>query len=153
MKRTKNIVMYNGGFTLVELMAAIAIMAIILVPLTMVSLSGITTYYHEQEKIELMESGQFTLFKISKQIRMSNQQVASDVHYITVALSDGSYTYQLSGTSMVEIKDGTTNPIAENITEFDVSKSEDLLTIDLELTGPKYGERVNLKTSIYLRNQ
>jgi hypothetical protein len=54
---------------------------------------------------------------------------------------------------MVETIDDIGNPIAENISGFDVSKSGDLLTINLKLTGPKYGEIVNLKTSIYLRNQ
>ncbi len=150
--------MDNGGFTLVELVTAIAIMAIILVPLTMVSLSGMTTYYHEQEKIELMESGQFSLFKISKQIRLSNSTVSSPSNsVITMTINDVPYKYQYEGPSN-ELKEyvngsSTGNAIAENITEFDVSISGDLLTIDLELTGPKYGEIVNLQTSIYLRNQ
>ncbi|MBK5251158.1 MAG: prepilin-type N-terminal cleavage/methylation domain-containing protein [Peptostreptococcaceae bacterium] len=152
------------GFTLIELLVAIAIMAIVMVPMTMLSINGITSYYHEMEKIELMESARFSLFKITKQIRLSDQPVISDTETenaendsIIVMLNGKSYKYQLSDsnpTNLIEkIDGGAENAIAENISIFDLSADGDLLTIDIELTGPKYGEVVNLKTAIYLRNQ
>jgi len=157
-KNFKNTLNNNSGLTLIELVAAIAIFAIIIVPLTMMSLRGISTYYHEQEKIELMESGQFALFKISKQIRLSDGIASTDSSsYVSASISgtEYKYEYQSSTNELIEYigGSGTGNAIAENITGFSPSLSGDLLSIDLKLTGPKYGEIVNLKTSIYLRNQ
>ena len=157
-KNFKRQVKNDNGLTLIELVAAMAILAIILVPLTMMSLRGITSYYHEQEKIELMESGQFALFKISKQIRLSDGIASTDSSsYVSASISgtEYKYEYQSSTNELIEYigGSGTGNAIAENITGFSPSLSGDLLSIDLKLTGPKYGEIVNLKTSIYLRNQ
>ena len=146
------------GLTLIELVAAVAILAIIIVPLTMMSVRGITAYYHEQEKIELMESGQFALLKISKQIRLSDGAAESDGStYVSASIGGTEYKYEYESSTNELIEyiggSGTGNAIADNITVFNPSLSGDLLSIDLELIGPKYGEIVNLKTSIYLRNQ
>ena len=105
-----------------------------------------------------MESGQFALFKISKQIRLSDGIASTDSSsYVSASISgtEYKYEYQSSTNELIEYigGSGTGNAIAENITGFSPSLSGDLLSIDLKLTGPKYGEIVNLKTSIYLRNQ
>jgi len=151
-KQLKN----TKGLTLIELVAAIAIFAIIIVPLTMMTVRGISAYYHEQEKIELMESGQFALFKISKQIRLSDGAADAGSDYVTASIGGTEYKYQRDSSTeeLKEFIDGSEgNAIADNITDFSTFLLDDLLTIDLKLTGPKYGEIVNLKTSIYLRNQ
>jgi len=156
-KNFKNPLKNKSGLTLIELVAAIAIFAIIIVPLTMISIRGINTYYQEQEKIELMESGQFALFKISKQIRLSDEAATSETDFVSANINGTEYKYKYDNTTneLVEYIGGssTGNSIAENITDFNPSISGDLLSIDLELTGPKYGKTVNLKTSINLRNQ
>ncbi|PLX31829.1 MAG: hypothetical protein C0604_06355, partial [Clostridiales bacterium] len=99
-------------------------------------------------------------FKISKQIRLSDGLASSDNSTFVSASIGGTeykYEYESSTNELIEYigVSGTGNAVAENITGFSpsLSVSGDLLSIDLELTGPKYGEIVNLKTSIYLRNQ
>ncbi len=158
-KNINNPLKNTKGLTLIELVAAVAILAIIIVPLTMMTVRGISAYYHEQEKIELMESGQFALFKISKQIRLSDGVASTDSNYVSASIGGTEYKYEYTSSTNELIEyigvSGTGNAIAENITGFSpsLSLSGALLSIDLELTGPKYGEIVNLKTSIYLRNQ
>ncbi|HKL10937.1 MAG TPA: prepilin-type N-terminal cleavage/methylation domain-containing protein [Clostridia bacterium] len=157
-KNIKNILKDTKGLTLIELVAAIAILAIIITPLTMMTVHGISAYYHEQEKIELMETGQFALFKISKQIRLSNSNVSNPSDYEILINETAPYKYKFDDSSKMlkeYINDlpADGNPIAENIKTFKAVISEKLLTIDLQLEGPKYGETVDLKTSIYLRNQ
>jgi len=150
----KDILSNRKGFTIVELVVAIAIVAAIMAPAAKMSIQGITSFYREQEKIELMESGQLALSRISKQIRISDQELEVDIENesIRVISSVGDFTYSLN--SNKQLLEGS-NAIAENVALFDVdlSDSGNLLKIDLKLLGPKYGQTIDLKTSLYLRNQ
>ena len=150
----KDILSNRKGFTIVELVVAIAIVAAIMAPAAKMSIQGITSFYREQEKIELMESGQLALSRISKQIRISDQELEVDIENesLRVISSVGDFTYSLN--SNKQLLEGS-NAIAENVALFDVdlSDSGNLLKIDLKLLGPKYGQTIDLKTSLYLRNQ
>ena len=150
----KDILSNRKGFTIVELVVAIAIVAAIMAPAAKMSIQGITSFYREQEKIELMESGQLALSRISKQIRISDQELEVDIENesIRVISSVGDFTYSLN--SNKQLLEGS-NAIAENVALFDVDLSDSgkLLEIDLKLLGPKYGQTIDLKTSLYLRNQ
>lgn len=140
----------NKGFTLIELIAALGVLSIILTPLVMMSVRGITAYYHEQEKIDLMGSGQIALERISNTIRRRVAPVSQN----TASLEVGEdIAYVLSGTDLMETDGGTPNEIANNVSAFDFTVDGSLLTIELELTGPKYGETIRLSTAIHLRNQ
>jgi prepilin-type N-terminal cleavage/methylation domain-containing protein len=163
MIKIKNRLGASGGFTLIELLVVIAITAIITVPISRAAVMGITNYYHQLERIELLESGQLVFVKVTKQIRLSSEAVVvnTDDDWIEIDLSGDIYKYELTDDSSRELKEYINdepdegNTIAENISVFDVdiSVSGDLLTIDLKLTGPKYGEEVDLTTSLFLRNQ
>ena len=139
------------GLTLIELLAAVAILGILLTPLVMTTVQGMTLYYREQEKIELMNSGQIALDRISNAIRRSGKPVAVAG---PASLSIGeSLTYEQNGRSLRETIDGTPNEIACHIDTLVFSLREDLLTVDLTLKGPKYNERVHLSTALHLKNQ
>src|SRR6056297_989683 len=104
-KNINNPLKNTKGLTLIELVAAVAILAIIIVPLTMMTVRGITSYYHEQEKIELMQSGQFALFKISKQIRLSDGVALTDSSsYVSARIGavDYKYEYESSTNELIE---------------------------------------------------
>lgn len=140
----------EGGFTLIELIAAIGILSIVLTPLVMMSVRGIDTYYHEQEKIELMSSGQIALERISNTIRRNAYAVEIEGSALKVG-SD--IAYELVGGSIIETREETGNEIANHVELLSFEVNGNLLQVDMKLIGPKHKETVNLTTSIYLRNQ
>jgi len=157
LKSTDRGLFENNGLTIIELVIAIALIAIIISPLSIMSIRGLNSYYREQERIELMESGQIALLRISRQIRLSEERLEIDEEEDSIEVESISdeYKYSLDGKVLYEEINGTKNMIAENIAVFDVelSDSQNLLSIDLKLEGSKYGETIDLKTSLYLRNQ
>ncbi|GEM_PF-6987072 len=157
LKSIDRVILGKKGITIIELVLTIALIAILVSPLSMISIRGLRSYYREQERIELMESGQLALSRITKQIRLSEEplEIDADNNTIELELAGATYAYSLDNGILSEEINGTKNMIAENIGVFDVelSASGNLLSVDLKLEGSKHGETIDLKTSLYLRNQ
>jgi len=145
----------NKGFTLVELLLSLAIISIILLPLTMTVTTGYKTFFKEEENIEIMQNGRFALDKMTDAIRSADPE---DIDVQANRLIIGRTTYYRYGAQLMEEIGDTSNDIARYIESLTITKNNSnlgqLKSIDITivLKGPRL-KSYTLKTTVYIRNR
>jgi len=149
------------GLTLIELLAAIALISIIMLPLTLTVNSGLRSFFIEDEEIEIMQNGRVALDRIVDRIREADEVNVENKYGMTHLVVDDK-RYYLKDNELIEEIDGIGNTIALFVDEFNMFPDYEMIgnrnvlkSVDLELKliGPKYNRVFSVKTSIYIRGR
>ena len=88
----------NRGFTLAEMLIAMALLAFIMVAAALAIQAAETSHAYNTEKAELVTRARGTLDRIAADVRRAASFEVTDVHTLTIALADGSvHTYDWDG--------------------------------------------------------
>ncbi len=149
------IIKNNKGFTLVELLVALGILSMVLLPLTMTVTTGYRTFYVQEENIDVMQNGRFALDRITNKIRKANPE---DLEVSNNTLKVDNYTYYKQGTQLMEKINNTSNDIARYIETFFITKNDNsqgqIKSIDITIIlKSQRSKDYTLKTTVYIRNR
>lgn len=157
-----NIFKNNAGFTLVEIMVTMTILLIIFGAVGAAFSSGIISLSRGSDNIELQQKTRYVVESITKEIRGSYYTIIEG-EALYILLNDTvdpegvkSFKYKKSNSNLVrdtakmsedEVENWLENPeefsysgsnvIAYNVTVFEISQNESLITLQIELTGPE----------------
>jgi len=149
------------GLTLIELLAAIALISIIMLPLTLTVNSGLRSFFIEDEEIEIMQNGRVALDRMVDRMREADEVNVENKYGMTHLVVDDK-RYYLKDNELIEEIDGIGNTIALFVDEFNMFPDYEMIgnrnvlkSVDLELKliGPKYNRVFSVKTSIYIRGR
>jgi len=157
--------MNKKGLTLIEMITALALISIIMLPLTMVVTTGLKTFFVEDENVEVMQNGRVALDRIVDRLREADSvSVLPEGSDTPIAIVIGGNTsYFLSNNKIIESIDGNDVEIAFFVQEFNIGATYDeeddgvkvLKKLDLEiiLKGDKYNQDFHISTSVFLRGR
>lgn len=157
--------MNKKGLTLIEMITALALISIIMLPLTMVVTTGLKTFFVEDENVEVMQNGRVALDRIVDRLREADSvSVLPEGSDTPIAIVIGGNTsYFLSNNKIIESIDGNDVEIAFFVQEFNIGATYDeeddgvkvLKKLDLEiiLEGDKYNQDFHISTSVFLRGR
>lgn len=131
------------GFTLVELLAGLAIAAILVLPLADMLRTGADSARITRAALDLNGNARFALGRIAAQAAKAGKDANKPVVVgadVAPATWLAPVTYTLAGTDLVEKDAGTTSVIASNVTAFRLTAPEvidgrPLLVIALTLSA------------------
>ncbi len=151
----------ESGFSLIELIIAISVTAVISVMIGQMLVSGVNAYSFVMDRKDTMQTNRLALLRVKKEVR----QIASKDSLIA-ATSDSIRFYRHGGTVISIAKDGSTlnlngQHLAENISEFSFSYFNDqrtLLTMPIGNLFDVHQIKFELRTTvngseIYLFNE
>ncbi|WP_181347476.1 PilW family protein [Thalassobacillus sp. CUG 92003] len=135
--------LYNQrGMTLVELLAALAVMTIVLLLMGSLSLFGQKQFMSQTNSVEDQANVRHAVSFLTKEIRGA-ESVSVDDHVLSIDNDN----YQLIDGEIV--RDSTT--VAQSIKTFHVVKSSNEIKINITGASQHDGDGKSLSTVIYLR--
>ena len=151
----------DKGFTLVELLLSLAIMSIILLPLTMTVTTGYKTFFREDENIDVMQNGRFAMDKMVRAIREADPSniIVTDTNRLRILSDEIETEYFRDGNWIYEKKGASPKKeIARHINALLITKNNNglgqLKSIDIEIVlSSERLKNYTLKTTVYLRNR
>ncbi|QHS24264.1 prepilin-type N-terminal cleavage/methylation domain-containing protein [Virgibacillus sp. MSP4-1] len=133
------------GMTLVELLAALAIISIILLLIGAVHLFGVSQYQTQSEEVRTQSDIRFAAKDITKVIRRANpDQVVVANNQIHIGQET---TYRLDGQTLKK----NNHKLATNIQELTVEQNGNEIELRLISVPNPHGNSVSISTVIYLR--
>lgn len=132
------------GMTLVELLAALALLSIIIMLVGSAMFFGQKQYSKQTETIAKQDEVRFVMSTITKEIRSHH---ADEVTVADRVLTIGTDQYKLNTSQL--LKNGVV--LSDQIAVFNVIKQDEQIDITIESTSDEYNEKQTLSTVIYLR--
>jgi prepilin-type N-terminal cleavage/methylation domain-containing protein len=112
----------NRGFTLIELLLSVALISIIILPLTLTLTTGYKNFYILDENIEVMQHGRVAMDRIVDNIRHSSPNLISiDSQGKTALVVDEKTYYLKDNGQLIEEINGVENDIAWYVEEFNLT--------------------------------
>ena len=101
------------GFTMVELLAAFAMLAAVLAAVTMIQQSSMLAYLMGSHKMEVQQNARVALERMAREIRQTTSKLtaATDTSLSFVDQNDGATTYSLNGTTLTRTAGGVGLPV------------------------------------------
>jgi len=163
LKKQKKHLKLSFGFSLIELMVVVAILALITLGLVALFSGGVRSYITGNAQLESQRNTRQAMDRMVRELRHGRRVSSWDTHSITVQIPeiDGvagyQVTYAWSGTqfdSLQRTVSGVTTPFVDDVLnlEFDNTKSNRiniLLEVDVEQDGRA---DISLNTAVTLRN-
>lgn len=131
------------GFTLVELLATLALLSVVIVLAGSIHLFSQKQFSDQTDQISQISDIRFALSSIEKDVR---QTVPSEISYGD-QLRIGKNTYSIEGTTLR--KNG--GMISDQIASFDVSLTEESIELKVESLSEKNRPIEEISTTIYFR--
>lgn len=132
------------GMTLVELLAALALMSIIIALIGSAHILGQKQFRNQTEEINYQEQVRLAMASITKEIRTSNgDQVTISDGIITIDTT----TYELRQSSLYKNE----SIISEQISEFTAIKQGGKIDVSISSLPNRNDKKETLSTVIYLR--
>ncbi|AEE96334.1 hypothetical protein Mahau_1137 [Mahella australiensis 50-1 BON] len=118
----------DRGFTLVEVVIAVAIMAIVLDAAYMLLLSGRISFERVSAYTDVEQNVRFAMGDIMRALRAADgSQIVADV--LKDRITVGKATFYRYGSSLYEKIDGVSNEMAYYIKSFDVNRTGNTINI------------------------
>lgn len=175
MKRARKYLSVSLGYTLVELLLAIAIAGLITGPALMFFISNYTTYFKETNKMDVQQVARAGMDIIVTNMRKAKQSsiqvykntINSDTAYKLELVIEGPtnkrYTYYLDGTNLLQKEEEqqpsgnwgekASNQLMYNVTEFKAVKNASLITVTVKVKIDGInGYEIELTNSHKIRN-
>ncbi|WP_225743918.1 PilW family protein [Marinilactibacillus sp. Marseille-P9653] len=131
------------GFTLVELLATLALLSVVIVLAGSIHLFGQKQFSQQTDQVSQISDIRFTLSSIEKDVR---QTVPSEISY------DGQLRV---GENVYSIEDNTLRKnggiISDQISSFDVSLTEERIELKIKSSSEKNRPIEEISTTIYFR--
>ncbi|WP_112181503.1 MULTISPECIES: PilW family protein [Paraliobacillus] len=134
------------GMTLIELLAALALMSIIIALIGSAHIFGQKQYRNQTEEINYQEQVRYVMATITKEIRSTEADlvsVTSDTNEITI----GTNSYELEQPNFYE----NSTVISDQISSFNIDKEDGKIEISISSLPNRNGKIETLSTVIYLR--
>ncbi|MFO7815579.1 MAG: prepilin-type N-terminal cleavage/methylation domain-containing protein [Halanaerobiales bacterium] len=150
MKKLTDIIKYDNGITLVEILLAIAIIGIVISMSTGMIARAFRIIIPNTERMSVKKMAENNLQEIIPYVRNA-KDIDADNNIVTTTKS---YKVQQSENKII-IKDENDNIIRNinNILEFEIKNSSDLYTIIIKkCVNNKCNDTISLETEIYPRN-
>lgn len=132
------------GVTLVEVLAAAALLSIILLLATSVYLFGQKQFTSQTTEIQNQENVSLALDIITKEIRKAS----------TVSVSNNILT--INNTDVYQLVNNTINknnqPLITNIQQFNIQMTNNQITLTIEGLSANNAPQTTLSTTIFIRN-
>ncbi|GAA5416245.1 hypothetical protein Pryu01_01277 [Paraliobacillus ryukyuensis] len=132
------------GMTLVELLAALALLSIIIMLVGSVMFFGQKQYSKQTETIAKQDEVRFVMSTITKAIRSHH---ADEVTVADSVLTIGTDQYKLNTSQLLK----NSVVLSDQIAVFNVIKQDEQIDITIGSTSDEYNEKQTLSTVIYLR--
>lgn len=136
----------QGGFTLVELLAAITLASLVIVLLGTIHLFAQKQYQVQTESVNHQKEVRLAMTSVTQQLRsVTSDQVSFDGSTLTV----GDCVYYWDQNSQNISLDGTI--LAREIAQFDIQKSAEYITVTIQSEENNQGKIADLSSTIYFR--
>ncbi len=151
------------GFSLIELMVVVTILALIILGLVSLFSGGVRSYISGNAQLEAQRNARQAMDRMVRELRHGKRVTSSTDHSITVQIPeiDGTagydITYSWSGTeydTLYRTVSGVTTPCVDDVLklDFDNTKSNRII-IELEVDVDRDEKAdISLKTAVNLRN-
>jgi len=153
----------NQGFTFIETLIALTIMAFVVTVISLLYLSGYQDYTRERDRIEVQENLRIAMARMAAKIRQADPEAPGSVSItdsgrkirFTLSFSDEKIRYQFDAQDkeIEEVKEdpgGYTLPFASCITDLVFTREGNSITVTIEGEKGKSG-KVRLRTEVNLR--
>jgi prepilin-type N-terminal cleavage/methylation domain-containing protein len=148
----------NKGITLVEMLIAVALISVVISLAYVFYFTGFKAFNRNVDRVDLQQNVRHSLSFISKRLFNANN---SDVVVTTITgapdeLRIGRELFRLSGTTLSVNHDylnplSPFNPLAEGITEFESTRSGNMVTITISAGAVQQDNHFSLSTQVLLR--
>jgi len=151
------------GFSLIELMVVVAILALIVLGLVAIFSGGVRSYVTGNAQLESQRNARQAMDRIVRELRHGKRVLSWDTHSITVQIPeiDGvagyQVTYSWSGTehdSLYRTVSGVNTPLVDDVwnLQFDNTKSNRInILLEVDVERDRIAD-ISLNTAITLRN-
>lgn len=143
----------QAGFSLLELLVAVALIAVVAALAYGVLFQGLSNFTAESETVEAQSNVRYGLTYLSRQIRKGGT-ISVDDHDGVTWLNIGNYHYYISRDKVIEqAGDDAANatPLVAGIGSMSVSKNGTQVTITINSQADSRGNTVTETMDIYLR--
>lgn len=138
---------HQGGFTLIEMLIAIALIAVVAALAYGVIFQGFQNFTAESEKVEAQSNVRYALTYLSRQIRKGeNVNVITYEGYGISLHIDGTYYYYYNHKIYENF-----NPLVAGIGSLGLSKTGDKVTLVITSTTDSRGNAVSETLDVFLR--
>jgi prepilin-type N-terminal cleavage/methylation domain-containing protein len=136
----------DKGMTLLELILAVVLVSIILAVVFMFYHFGSVSFENESISASNQQNLRLIMNDITKEIRNhSDEQITVDQASSTITID--TVVYRLNGNSLMK----NSNLLMDNVGKFDVSKNNNIISVEIESTANRSGNTESLKTTIAIR--
>jgi prepilin-type N-terminal cleavage/methylation domain-containing protein len=122
------VVKKTAGFTLIECILALSLFSVVLSVVLGLYLAGYRMYRRIESQVEAEDNVRIVLDRIAETLRRTDN-LPGKVSVSKQSLSIGTYQYYQKGTSIHEKIGGTANNLAQNISSYEPSYENGMLTI------------------------
>jgi prepilin-type N-terminal cleavage/methylation domain-containing protein len=143
----------NGGFTLIEMMISMALIAVIAALAYTVLFQGISHFTAESEEVEAQSNVRYALSYLSRQIRKGESVSVVDPYnaYGAALCVDDTYYYYHGQMVYEKRPSGSPIPLVAGIAAMNLSQSESRITMTITSIADSRGHTVTETMEIFLR--
>jgi prepilin-type N-terminal cleavage/methylation domain-containing protein len=140
------------GVTLVELLIVVAIMGILLIPISGSLFSTMRSFEYQSDQVDFTNEARNAFEYLNESIRRND---ADDISVSGNSIIIKNYTFKQEGDTLVRVTSSDSIIIAKNVDDFVITSTGDpLKSIDISISFDKEGHRpLDIDTKLYLRTR
>ena len=145
---------HRNGFTVIELLVALAVTGIMLIALFSFFSLGFQTFYSGRQRIDLQQNVRLAADFITREVRYANELEIVTPGEIRFTLHGCSNQYRIKqkGDELVLLTNDVENKIAYHIRELELSYCVQDHVLHYVIHGEEGFQRYSLRSSIHIKN-